>query len=303
MSKYILKVTAGTTAATLLLIATARHIEPESFDLDEHRVVYRQQPGQESLGDLSHEYALWKLKQDLQEPEKMKKLLALEGYKWKDWQRDCRDCEWIESGEAKRLEDVAEDFDVEVPHGLPGRESDFMQFDKYGNPVESKKGAIGKLQVLGKMGKNENDPKMVGGFDEVWYIYNNPQPRHRKFIEKFEKSIKKYTYLMRGSRDEVWNNIQQNEVANEVNGFTYLGYLKEKSGGNISIALEKYVAGPNGRKKYPKNARKYRNSVLGRQEKWDNLSKEVCPKVKRINKKAEQMLYKKHRGNSIRSNI
>ena len=219
-------------------------------------------------------------------------------------EEQCKKCEWLESPKAKDSYENARKYGVEeVSYGLPSRESDFMHFDKHGNPLESHKGAIGKLQVLGKMGKAKNGKKReVGGFDEVYEIFNNPKPRHRDFIEKYKDSIEEDAIFLRGKYEEVWKRVKYDPDVNEIVGYAYLSYLKEKSGGDINIALERYNAGWNGRKKYPNNARKYRVSVLSRQKEWDNLMYKTCPEMKSRLNALEERRYKWHKSNYLAAN-
>ncbi len=212
-------------------------------------------------------------------------------------EEQCKKCKWLESPKTKDLYEKAKKYGVEgVAYGLPSRESDFMHFDKHGKPVESHKGAVGKLQVRKKEGKKNDDP---GGFDEVYEIFNNPKSRHRDFIEKYKDSINKDAIFLRGEKKEVWKRVKYDPDANEIVGYVYLGYLKEKSGGDINIALERYNAGWNGRKKYPNNARKYRKGVLSRQKKWHNLKETVCPEIESRYKAFQERRYRWRKSNDF----
>ena len=231
-------------------------------------------------------------KVSVREPEIVRPYVEGEGYSIGEWSRTCKRCEWLGSEEARRLRRIAEDFGVgEVAYGLPDAESNFNHFDKEGNPIESKKGAVGKLQLLGNMGSGKNGEKReVGGFDEVYAICNNPTKGHASFLIAYGYYIGKWGMPLRGEEDEVWSNIMHSEVANEIAGYMYLGYLKHKSGGDIDAALQIYNAGMNGK------AIEYRDAVLARQAEWEDLEKNVCPKINEImfcieDKLAERYFY------------
>lgn len=256
-------------------------------------------PTQEQFEKIEREderFARLSTEADMDDPRTRAELFIENGYT----EEQCKKCEWLESPKTKDSYEKARKYGVEeVAYGLPSRESDFKHFDKHGNPVESLKGAVGKLQVRKKDKKKKDDP---GGFDEVYEIFNNPKPRHRDFIEKYKDAIEEDAIFLRGEKKEVWKKAKHDPDVNEIVGYAYLSYLKEKSGGDINIALERYNAGWNGREKYPNNARKYRNSVLSRQKGWDNLMDKTCPEIESRYKAFQERRYQTRKSNYLAAN-
>ena len=235
----------------------------------------------------------------------MRQRIEDRGYDWDKWRVQCERCNWLDSEEAARLLAVSSEFNVEeVAFGLPEQESSNSHLDKNGNVIESEDGAIGKLQVIGKVGNSNGKMKkkrVKGGFDEIWYMFNEPRKYQFSFIEEFRPVLDKYRPFFTGSKKDVWNNLKSEKV-NEVAGFLYLGFLKHSiSGGDIGKALEMYYAGPTGREKFPEDSRRYKLGVIKKQERIDHLEKNVCPRIWVVREEIYNTLIDMHYGNIIMS--
>ncbi len=287
-------------ALYLTLYSPTDHGQPMGGKAEQHSM-QSESPrisGSEKHMVCAEEFARLAAEEDLNSPEGEADFLHMNGYV----KEHCKKCEWLKSDEAMRLYMTAKRYGVEeVAYGLPGTESNYMQFDDDGNTIESPKGAVGKLQVLGKMGRtSDGKMKKKGGFDEVWHMFNDPLPHQRRFIEKYKKSMDEDARLLRGTREDVYNRILNDESANEANGFAYLGFLKEACEGDINMALEAYNAGRTGRRKFPNDARKYRESIFSRQEEWDMLLNETCPEMEMNRDGFYERLYTRHMSNYFR---
>lgn len=286
--RYPAWVGATLAASCITLLPTEASIDSGRVEKPESSVMASVLREREREADLmAAEFA----KHDARNPAIIRPLLEEDGIDSKKWLDTCRECEWLESEEGQRLYDRARKYDVqEVVYGLPGVESGMRQFDRNGDTIESDKGAMGKMQVVGRVGKDRTGkPRRPGGFDEVLRIYkelekleNNekPDPRHEGFVKRYMEPLKEDARLFGGTRKDAWESLLRDEEANEAAGIIYLGFLKHMYK-SMSIALEMYNAGEGGRAHFPDDAREYRKAVFKRQGKWDNLIANECPEIDR----------------------
>lgn len=297
-------------AAALILLPQFDEASPEERFLGifgspvptQEQLEESQMPWKRELARLekeADEFARLSTEADMRDPRTTREFLIEYGYT-REQRRGCR---WLETPEAERLLATAGKYGVgEVAYGLPSRESDYRQFDANGKALKSRKGAVGKLQVLGTPRDENGERRKNGGFNEVWHMFNEPLPHQRRFIKEYREAIEEDSHLLCGDEDEVYEGLHTNERANEIAGFAYIGFLKFINNGDINLALEMYVAGADGRKRSPNSARRYMESVLARQEKWQDLKENICPQMERASRAFKERRYKWHKSNYLSAN-
>ncbi len=202
----------------------------------------------------------------------------------------CTKCSTIMTDDASIIEEVAEGWKVpkNEAFAISYKESRIRQLDN-NRPIMSEDKAFGLYQLR------------EIGFEEIWNVFNNPQPHQRGFIKANKESIEKYSHLMKGDFDLIWNNyISYDSKTNAIAGIGLYKLYKFKENGNKREARRDFFAGPTDKHKFVNSSNNYAKSV---HEHEDYFTKKCPSIVNGINnlKMLEDSLYKTHKRTYIAS--